>query len=67
MTRTELDALLDQQQPRDEQAFSAAIGTATPLCWEAIPASVRADIVRTAALLLGQSPIPDREPGREQR
>jgi hypothetical protein len=65
MTRTELDTLLDQQQPRDEQAFCAAVGAATTLCWDEIPASVRADIVRRTALLLGLSPIRDQQPSRD--
>jgi hypothetical protein len=62
MTRTELDTLLDQQQPRDEQAFSAALGAATTLCWDEIPASVRADIVRRTALLLELSPVAEQPP-----
>jgi hypothetical protein len=31
VTRAELDILLDQQQPRDEEAFSGALGAATTL------------------------------------
>jgi hypothetical protein len=53
VTRTELDDLLDQQHPRDEDAFLAAIGVATSLCWEDIPMKAKEEICRGAALLLG--------------
>ena len=50
-TLTEIDALADRQSPRDQKVFEEALGAATILSWERIPADVRAEIVRRTALL----------------
>jgi len=53
MQLTELDAVLEKQQPRDEDAFMAAVGTATTLCWDSVPVATRTEIARRTAMLLG--------------
>jgi hypothetical protein len=50
-TLTEIDALAERQNPRDQKALWEALGAATILSWEKLPAEVRAEIVRRTALL----------------